>query len=378
MKIVNLNTVDVSSWNDPETLIVYSTQVYDRAFVDQLRERFPALTILGLSSFHGVILHDGVRRGSYGLLVEKSDDVHFQASAVDLTDVDDVRTRISQHISEWIDTSRSSVRIYMYASAGVEERVIEGIQDVLGPAAHIFGATPANDKFLGSAYAFLNETEIHTGVVFLDILDSNCRFSITCGGFLPTSHTGIVTKAHGRTIETIDDRPACEVYNDWTEGMFSAFIFSRGLLPRSASLFPFGRLSPSEPDFGFWLSHPYAIEGQAVRVYAEIPVGSRICLMRGHKSQLISHARTAVMNALENVDRSQVSAACIIYCSGCAGLIFDSMDTICEQLCTAFGNIPFIGCTSRGEQGCVTSVHQNYHGNMMIEVILIMKSSASS
>ena len=97
--------------------------------------------------------------------------------------------------------------------------------------------------------------------------------------------------------------------------------------------------------------------------------------MRGTEATIITHTGNAIKKVLEQVDKTSVQAALIMFCAGSASIIADGMESVCEQAKNAFGDIPFIGCTTYGEQGRLKNASQDYHGNMMIEIVLLLKES---
>lgn len=374
MRIINMNNPETSLWRDPETLFVFTTQAYASTTIPELRKQFPSLNILGISSSHGLLHPEGFKRGGYGLLLEREDKMPVRLMSVDLSEVSDIRQTIAQRLAGWASDSTNRAQIFIHATPGTEDRIIEGIQDAFHGNVCIFGATAGQDKLLPQGFCFLNETCLTKGVVILQQMHHRVFCAITYGGYLSTSRQGIATASHERILETIDGRPAAEVYDEWTDGMFCSYIKRGGILPPSAALYPFGRTLDSDQEGGFWLSHPYEIirETKAIRLFAEIPAGSRIQLMRGTTESTITHTATAISQAISQVKGRKVDAAVIMYCAGCASAISSQMNEVCEYAHKAFGDIPFVGCTTFGEQGRLQYSSQNYHGNMMIEIILVL------
>ncbi len=373
MRIVNLNRPDLDAWRAPVTLIVYTTQAFSQELVCSVRSRFPDLNIIGISSFHGMLLADGFKRGSYGVLFEREDGIVSRSMAIDFNGVANVRETVSNAMQEWVNDTQGVPLLFIHSPQGLEERIIEGINDAFSGNAQIFGATPANDSFLPNAFCFLNETCLTSGVVITQLFEERIVCTITCGGYLPTLKKGIVTSAQGRVIRTINDRPAADVYNEWTDGMFEAYIHRGCVLPRSAALYPICR-EYEDARNGGWLSHVYSADRQekAIHRYSEVPEGSHIQLMRGTESSIVTHVGTAIKKALAQVENKRVAAALIMYCAGCGSIISDSMNLVCEQAAQAFGDIPCLGCMTYGEQGCLFQEKHYYHGNMMIEIVLIL------
>lgn len=373
MKVVNLAQLNLDSWNSPKALVIYATQPPDKPVLDNIWQRFPHMRILGMSSSLGIFQPSGFSRGAFGLLIEEADDICSRSILIDLTDVSDVRAHVAQKLDAW-RSERSPAKLYIMPTQGPEERILEGIRDVFTDNVHIFGATAGQDKFLDAPYVFLNEAQTSCGVVITELISGDFFCMVTCGGYLATPRQGTVTAADGRTLLAINGTPAADIYNEWTDRRFDIYIRRGGDLPRSVALYPFGRTIASEPECGYWLSHPFRIDAQtrAIHLFSEIPVGAEIRLMRATENTLIDHIRTAVEKCISQVSAERIAAAMIMYCAGCATIITENMPTICQSLSNAFGDTPFIGCVTFGEQGRLLNAHHNYHGNMMIGINLIL------
>ena len=116
MQIVNLSHPELENWHDPKTLVVYTTQYVDMAQVQEIRRIFPSLTILGLSSFHGILLHEGFKRGIYALLIEESDDLELRTTAIDLSKTEDIRTCVCNHLQKWTSDHLDARSFFIHAT----------------------------------------------------------------------------------------------------------------------------------------------------------------------------------------------------------------------------------------------------------------------
>ena len=375
MRIVNLSQPDFEQWKDPKTLIVYTTQNDVHLETVKFREKFPELEIMGVSSFHGIMTPDGYKRGSFGLLMEESDKLRIRRKLLDFSETTNIKSTVCDALKDWKTDGMESNQFFIHGTQGVEERVIEGLNECFGQDVQISGCTAGNDRFLDQAYIFLNDQKITKGVLILQVLSNRIDSLITRGGYLTTLRKGIVTQAKGRIIQKIDDRPAAEVYNEWTDRRFEANILKGGDLPRSAGLYPMAHSIESEPECGYWLIHPYHVdrETKAIHMYAEIPEKTEIYLMRGTEDALVSRMETAIHEMLGQVSIDSIDGAFIMYCAGCASIISENMSAVCQKACKALNGIPFIGCLSFGEQGRLKNAHHNHHGNMMIELVIIRR-----
>lgn len=370
MRIVNLNQIQTDGWKSPLFLIVFTTQSADREKIGMLRRQFPAMTILGISSYHGVITPEGFKRGRYGVLIEQADNLPMRAAAVDFSSNTDVRTTTS-HVLKQISGKNPNL-IILNATRGNEERILEGIRDVF-PNVPVFGASAAHDKFLPQAFVSYNESILHNGALITLIDTPRLYCAMTSGGYLPTPKLAAATSSKGRVLFAIDGKPAAQVYNEWTDRQFENYLLDGGELPRSVGLYPFARPFKTPNAMLMLLAHPRAVHKNdgSIELFSEIPENSTILLARGTTQSIVEHVNDAIGNACRAVMPKRICAALIMYCAGCAALAADSMQTVCALIKNALRDIPFVGCASFGEQGRLENIPENLHGNMMFLTILI-------
>ena len=374
MHIIDLNHSPIFGWKNPTALVIYNTHALNPQWATAIRAIYPDITIVGMSSCHGVLHPDGFLRGAYGVVFEEADGVRMRAMLVDLSQARDIRMHVSRRVSAWREDTEGNPLFFIHATQGTEESVIRGIQDVFTDDAEIFGATPGNDAFLPEGYVILNEESLTCGVLIIQLQNTPIVARMSSGGYLPTQRHGTITEAHGRVIEAIDGRPAVDVYDEWTDGVFSSYLQRGGELPKSSVLKPFGRALAGEPGDDFWLIHPWFVDNHAgaLHGFAEVEEGTNVCLMRSDEAAMTQYVETAIGKVLAHVDRNKIRFAFIIYCAGCVSVLANDMDKICQLAQSAFGDIPYLGCSSCGEQGRLDSGSRAYHGNMMIGIVLLM------
>jgi hypothetical protein len=93
----------------------------------------------------------------------------------------------------------------------------------------IAGGSAADNTIEGHWNQFANGVVYSGGVVVTAMFPSTGVHSFFWSGYYTTEHRGTVTQASGRTIHTIDNRPAAEVYKK----------------PRKAQSFRFGMYGAS-------------------------------------------------------------------------------------------------------------------------------------
>ncbi len=367
-----LSKMTPESWKNPRFLLVYTTQPFEALPIRALTEQFPNLTIVGVSSHHGIFTPDGFKRGSYAVLFENEDTPDINAKLVAFDDNDNVRKKVADCLQNMPALTSNRRQFTMNATPGCEERILEGFRDVFADSVEVYGGTAGHDRFLPAPYVFLNNNKTTNGVVICEMSSQNLQTATTMNGYLLTQKRGIITRCEGRKIYEIDHNPAPEVFNLWTDEMFSETLKYGGELPRSAARFPLGRIRENTSTFDVWLTHVYAAtDDNALCVYSEIKEGAEVCLMRGSRERIFDSLKHSIDLSLAGVDRSTIRGALLTFCAGSMNLISENIEQFNQAVCDSFGDIPFLGFSSCGEQGLLTDEVCVQHGNMMLNITLV-------
>jgi hypothetical protein len=205
--------------------------------------------------------------------------------------------------------------------------------------------------------------------VMFPTLASSASFQ---SGYSPTEWRGRITAASGRVLQRIDDRPAAEVYNEWTDGLIESALDGGSILPVT-TLSPLGRVAGRVGEMAYYmLSHPDAVlEGGALSLFTEVEAGQEVVLMTGSPHSLVTRAARVTEAAMEfeNFQRSRISGALVVYCAGCMLTVRKQMPAVIDGLNASLGGKPFLGAFTFGEQGCVVG-RESVHGNLMISSLV--------
>ncbi len=193
------------------------------------------------------------------------------------------------------------------------------------------------------------------------------------GGFEPTEHWGRVTRASGRILYEIDNRPAAQVYNEWTGGLIS------DVLPDGGSLVPIASLSPLGNPVGrvgdvpyFRIAYPTEVtEGEALQLFTDVSQDSEIVLMTGTHDSLATRAGRVAAAAIDSAsfDADHVEGALVLFCTGAMLVIQDRLQESVDGLRTELADAPFLCTFTLGEQGCFIG-GENRHANLMIATLV--------
>jgi hypothetical protein len=362
----------------PDWLAVYVSVKHDGlALMNALRSVAPAVPLHGSTSCLGVMTEegfhaaDGVGLGLFGLCDPAG---RYGVGAAKMER--DPRTAGAAAAREAIAAAKCPgdlpKLIWLTCAPGFEEEVVRGIEETVGSDVPIVGGSAADNTIAGHWQQFANGQVYTDGVVVTAMSPSTNVHWAFRSGYYATQQSGAVTDASRRTILTIDDRPAAEVYNEWTNGAIKGSL-SGGNVLGDTTLHPLGRLVMQIGDVTFYrLSHPEAVTPEGgLRLFTDIETGEEIVLMAGSHSSLVVRAGVVAKSALRNgsISPERVAGGLVIFCAGCMLTIQDDMEDVVANIRDELGENPFLGAFTFGEQGCFVD-GANYHGNLMMSVIV--------
>lgn len=359
-------------------LAAYSEHHDPAAIHEGLSARFPKATLLGSSTCRGLITQNGLMGfGKPALGITGFCDPDGAYGTAGLIVEDDMQATIDQAV-ERAQTSVDRIGeipdlTWLHASPGNEEAMISGLQTILGGQVLISGGSSADESISGKWSQF--ETHgVASGAAIALIYTGQPITHHFQSGYLPTNFGGEITRADGRILHEIDGRPAAIVYNEWTDGAISAALEDRSLnILGDSAWFPLGKsighLGPS-PELMvdcYCLIHPDSVgPNDELRLFAEVAEGSRIVLMKSGREELIKRANQVVRTSLEMAPKDMpVSGALLVFCAGCMLALGDDIWRVADELKSAYGDVPFMGVFTFGEQGSFLN-GERLHGNLMI------------
>ena len=262
---------------------------------------------------------------------------------------------------------------------GVEEEVIEGIEEAIGKNIPILGGTTG-----GPTFAVFGENEIYEKGLSLAVIYTDLPIGWTFeGGFdVKDEHSGIATKVEGQDLLEIDNKPALDIYNQWLGGEIERLfkeVKKPDLIRDLLTLHPIYRkyTSLNGQDY-FLFSHPWpkddTLKDKTVMTSTKIKTGERIHLSHGSWETFVNRIGNLPKNAMiqGNIDIKTKPLLGLGYL--CAGILGTIPETEREKLPLlinyANNNAPFIADFTWGEQGYFPGVG-NKHGNLLTSFLII-------
>lgn len=265
--------------------------------------------------------------------------------------------------------------VWISAAPGCEESVISGLETSLGVEVPIIGGSSADNDVSGQ-WVQLTQTGVYLDAIVISVLfPSTASCFAFHSGYEPTEIKGRVTRAEGRILYEIDNRPAAEVYNEWTGGVLQdALAAGEQNVLSLTTLYPLGRVVGEVSGTAYHqLSHPKRVTSEhGLSLFTDIAVGDEFWLMQGTRDSLIERAGRVARAAMRAGDATpgDIAGGLVIYCAGCMLTIQEQMNSVVDNLNAALEGHPFLGSFTFGEQGCFLG-GENRHGNLMISVLLL-------
>jgi hypothetical protein len=346
----------------------------DRMLLDRLSEVMPDVPVIGGTSSGGVIFPGHAPTTmDLGLLAIYDADGDYGVGSARIGDDarQSGRSAVEAALRSCDCEGIVPALVWVFQPPGNEEQILLGIQDVVGSRCPIVGGSAGDDTVAGRWRQMSRDGIFSTSVCVAVLFPTNPLSSVFQSGYAPAGQSGVVTECHGRTIISIDDRPAAEVYDEWRGGGMREAQARDGSILGASALAPLG--IPIRTVAGVMqhrLVHPAQInQDGSLQTFAEVMPGQRIELMSGSPESLANRAGRVLKDAVAMLPAPDTFAGgLIVYCGGCAmslGARMKDMTSIVEK--AACGQ-PLLGAFTFGEQGILGD--DCVHGNLMVSAVV--------
>ncbi|WP_087023737.1 FIST signal transduction protein [Thaumasiovibrio subtropicus] len=358
----------------PNILIAYFTECHDVALIHQtLVKAFPDTQILGCSSCQGAMSDAEFYQQNALVLWAAEDDLGAYGTAITQYHQEDAfhaaQTCVEEAIAKSGRVGELPGLVLLHATPGNEERVIEGIQSVIGPSVPVVGGSAADNQISGD-WSVFTQSGFGREAISLAVFYPSCPISLSFhSGYASTGVSAVATKVEGREIIELDGEPAAPLYEAWITGNQ---LSPKGDFFSSASLNPIGRIAGEINGMAYFkLSHPYEISDRnGIRLFSTVEQGERVFLMAGTEERLVKRAGRVIDSALElGAGQIRPVGGLAIYCAGCMLQVREKMPEVKGFMYNAMHQMPFASAFTFGEQGQFTG-GENAHGNLMISAVL--------
>ncbi len=220
-------------------------------------------------------------------------------------------------------------------ASGVE--ILAGLKAGLGLDVAIVGGSAGDQWSFRQTYQFFN-TEVLSDAVPILLLCGQILFGVGLdSGWTLVGRKGIVTKAVGNKVYTVDDQPIINFYEDYLGTNVGGLTY---------------RLAVFEPGKESWYmrSSNGIPEDGAISFFADVPEQAQVQVVQADRNSIVSAARSSICNALANYPARQPEAAVFFSCAGRRQVLGTRTKVESEAAQIIFGNgVPFCGFYTYGE-----------------------------
>ena len=199
--------------------------------------------------------------------------------------------------------------IWINPPPGPEDEILSGVKEGMdGKNIEIIGGSSADNDVSGQWKQWNSEVGLMSNGMSFVIAHCSAQLKgLAFTGYSATPKVGIVTKVNGpRHIISIDNRPAGQVYDEWTSGLYKDLWRdpedSNILAP--SSLYPLGQVVGKDWDNEevYRTLHPHLLikEDRSMTVFSDVHEGQEICMMTGTKENIQTKISAVATNVLRS------------------------------------------------------------------------------
>ena len=345
-------------------------------FLEDLHALVPALH--AGSSCKGIMSDQGLADVGVFALYDRSGDYGTACEAFGESIAQSAHDATERALSRAGREGEAPDLVWVSCTPGFEEEALAGIEAAVGKHVPIIGGSAADDTIEGAWSVSDGQVNTGHGLAVSVLFSSTPLHFAYQNGYEPTARSGIVTKAEGRHVKEIDNRPATSVYQDWNGGKVPKAHDAAVNILSDATLWPLGRKSGALGSVNaYLLAHPSCSHPDgSIELFAEVAVGEEITQMIGDRSALATRAGRVAAFALQTGKKQpeDIAGALVVYCGGCRMAVEDMLQDVQTGVAIALDGSPFLGVFTFGEQGPLHG-QGNCHGNLMISCITFGKET---
>ncbi len=272
----------------------------------------------------------------------------------------------------------------------IEERYIEAIGKWFGNDVSIVGGLAGDTMAKGNEKVFVNKDVLGYGSLSIALIYSDVKISVAnpeinigyayLGGFTPSVHKGVITKADGHLIYEIDNKPCRDVYDEWTEKGLGERINASDWVIDYTALHTLAEkiVSPDgAPVFYNKLIHYFNNPEQGVcKTACEVKKGEEIYLLHGTTEMFVERgALTArLARAQGKINSDEIAGGYMIFCAGSfLAIPQDDYPAITDKINQALDGADFIGGYEFGGFGSFLGERQNVFSTQMTSFLVFSK-----
>lgn len=375
---------------NPDLIYIMSESKYDsKIIINEIHNTFKNAKLFGFDVSFAVFTQEGIHYGEEGSLAILGIEAPSWTIGLGIVDmstkatIKEIKASSKQATLDAIKNASKSVSdkpsfVLLAPTKLKEELILESIEEVFGEEVKIMGGTPSNKM------VFANNTIIKDGFALAVVYaDSKIGVGYHSGVKIDKKLSGIITGTGktNRHLKSIDNKPAFDVYNEWTGGLFSDIDIDNLKEP-----LPIWKTSGKKPlvkkydigegQTGTNVTVPIEIHpDKTILVGVDLHTGDRIYYSSSTKNAYIKRAGTIITKALVNgrIKKDKLAGAIHTYCRAAAfgqiGKDLEELQKIVFEMKKEMNGKPFIGGFTAGEQGNIKG-YGLFHGNLSSSIVV--------
>jgi len=332
----------------------------------EFAKALPGVALHGVTSSGAVLSLDGPRPAGIGCLLIKAAEGALAAASDMSGDAAAAATVLKAKVA-------NPKAVIIAATPGTEEKAIMDVEGVFGCDVQIFGGTAADNTVEGNWRVMSTEGCSATGISLVAVGQGVQFGASMIGPYQPTAKMATATKTDGRRVHEINGMPAADWALDWIGDDVAEQYAKGGLILASTAFRP---VSIKQPSGEYVTGHLAAMGGEEkfVDFFVPIPEGSELTVMEAGDGPSTGYeaALAAAYDQAVAAGAADPRAGLLIYCGGMAIAVGDQLGAgLTGSIKGKAGDVPILGMTCFGEQGCLPVAKKNTQNNLSVGFILL-------
>jgi hypothetical protein len=371
----------------PKYAIFYTTNYNPAAALSEIKTMLPGVKLHGATSKLGIFSEKGYHynpNGTIGIMLVSSDDVAFGVGSANYEGFASVQEAAISAMREAMSSAGKTGKpdiVLISSSLPYEEEALAAIETVIGKDVPVIGgsAARAETPIVPDWALYAEKATFKNGIMLTAVYTNLSVGWVFKGGFDRTEKSGAITKADGRTIFEIDNRPAVDVLDEWLGGEIRKGMREGLNMNLFTGLHPLYKIlaAPDGSVYQLYIHEWPASNDETttkLSTAARVEAGQRVYLSYGAWQTLLNrigklpHDAKVQGNMLDKNPSFGFSVICGSVGSNIPLNERGKMSILANEELGA--NVPYIGTFTSGEDGQFPGIG-NRHGNVLTSFVLI-------
>jgi hypothetical protein len=318
------------------------------------------------TSTGGIILSDSIKKKGMGVIVFRSDDVHFDANVIE-----NIATENSFHagagfvrerVTDGTQFSRQGFLFFTDTQLNNYSQFLSGMQSLLGNAFSIIGGGSTHETRIRPSFQFYQNNILTQAAVGVLISGHTHIAASSHHGWRPLGKPRFIDRVEDHIIKTIDGRRASFIYEEFF-GPQAEQILS-GQLHNAGLMYPLG-ISVEGTNHYLIKNVVNVLPDGSLVCQGTIPVGARVHIMIGNKDSCKQAALDAAVDVQKELGGREPKLILILESVTRLKLLGRMAFQEIKKIKEIFGpHVPIIGLYTNGEF-CPFQMNERYKSTLL-------------